>query len=98
VNAQVLGVSVDFRDANKAFVEKLGLTYPILTDLQRTMSRDYGALNDDPAMVKSRIATYLRNKRSWFVIDKEGFIRYMKVDSSTLVPSDELIEVVKKYN
>ena len=37
-------------------------------------------------------------KRSWFVIDKEGFIRYMKVDSNTLVPSDELIQVVKKYN
>ena len=43
-------------------------------------------------------SVYLRHKRSWFVIDKEGFIRYMKVDSNTLVPSDELIQVVKKYN
>jgi peroxiredoxin Q/BCP len=99
VNAQVLGVSVDFRDANKAFGEKFGLTYPLLTDLSRSFGRDYRTLNDDPAMAKtSRVSVYLRHKRSWFVIDKEGFIRYMKIDSSTLVPSDELIEVVRKYN
>ena len=68
-----------------------------MTDLQRTMSRAYESLNEDPEMVKSRIATYLRAKRAWFVIDKQGFIRYMKVESTSLVPSDELIEVVKKY-
>jgi len=89
---------VDFLDANRAWAEKLGVTYPIMTDLQRTMSRAYETLNDDPAMATTRIATYLRNKRSWFVIDKQGFIRYMKIESTSLVPSDELIEVVKKYN
>jgi hypothetical protein len=31
------------------------------------------------------------------VIDKQGIIRYMKIDASTLVPSDELIEVIKKH-
>lgn len=50
-------------------------------------------------MAKSqRVSVYLRHKRSWFVIDKQGFIRYMKIESNQLVPSDELIEVVKKYN
>ena len=62
------------------------------------MSRAYESLYDDPAMANSsQISTYLRSKRSWFVIDKEGFIRYMKIESTTLVPSDELIEVAKKY-
>ena len=28
MNAQVLGISVDFNDANKAWGEKLGLKYP----------------------------------------------------------------------
>ena len=94
-----MGVSVDFLDANRAWAEKLGLTYPIMTDLQRAMSRAYESLNDDPAMATSnRIPTYLRAKRAWFVIDKQGFKRYMKVESTSLVPSDELIEVVKKYN
>ena len=67
--------------------------------MQRSFLRDYDALNDDPAMAKSnRVTTYLRAKRSWYVIDKQGFIRYMKIESSSLVPTDELVEVVKKYN
>ena len=62
------------------------------------MSRAYESLNDDAAMVKSaRIGQYLRSKRAWFVIDKQGIIRYMKIESPSLIPSDELIEVVKKY-
>ena len=98
MNAQVLGVSVDFPDANRAFAEKLGLTYPLLSDRAREMSRAYESIFDDAAMVNtSRISVYLRAKRAWFVIDKEGIIRYMKVGSKQLVPSDELIDVVKKY-
>jgi peroxiredoxin len=77
----------------------MGVTYPILSDMPRSMLRAYESLNDDPEMAKSnRISTYLRAKRAWFVIDKQGFIRYMKVESSSLVPTDELIDVVKKYN
>lgn len=89
---------MDFLDANRAWAEKLGVTYPILSDLPRTMLRAYDSLNDDPEMAKSnRINTYLRAKRSWFVVDKQGIIRYMKVESSSLVPTEELIDVVKKY-
>ena len=89
---------MDYLDANRHFAEKLGVTYPMLTDGPRTMLRAYEALYDDPEMVKSnRIGAYLKAKRAWFVIDKEGIIRYMKVESRSLVPSDELIEVVKKH-
>ena len=89
---------MDFLDASRAFAEKLGLTYPLLSDAQRAMSRAYESLYDDAAMAgTARISTYLRAKRAWFVIDKQGIIRYMKVESSSLVPSDVLIEVVKKY-
>jgi peroxiredoxin len=94
----VLGVSVDFLDANRAWADKMGVTYPLLSDTRRTMLREYGALNDDPEMAKgNRITTYLRGKRAWFVIDKQGFIRYMNVGSRSLVPADELIEVVRKH-
>jgi peroxiredoxin len=90
---------VDFLDANRAWGEKMGVTYPILSDLQRTMLRSYDALFDDPEMAKSnRINVYLRAQRAWYVIDKQGIVRYMKVGSTSLIPSDELIEVVKKHN
>ena len=90
---------MDFLDANRAWVEKMGVTYPILSDTQRNMLRAYGALNDDPAMITTkRISQYLRGKRSWFVIDKQGIIRFMKIDSDDYVPSEVMIEVVKKYH
>ena len=89
---------MDFLDANRAWGEKLAVTYPLLSDLQRSMLRSYDALNDDPAMVKSGVVTYLRAKRAWYVIDKKGIVRYMRVGSTSLIPSDELIEIVKKYD
>lgn len=96
----MLGISVDFNDANKAFAEKLGLTYPLLSDVRRQMAKAYGILNDDPAMANDpqRIPAYLRTKRSWFVIDKEGVVRYVKTTEprEPLVPNDEILEVLKK--
>jgi peroxiredoxin len=99
VKAQVLGVSVDFNDANKAWAEKLGLTYPLLSDVRRQVSRAYGVLFDDAAMANdpTKIPLYLRAKRSWFVIDKEGVIRYAKTtEPQELVPNDEILEVLRK--
>lgn len=62
------------------------------------MTRAYGVLNDDPAMAQDkRIGTYLRAKRSWFVVDKEGVIRYARVtDPRGVVPNDEILEVLGK--
>jgi glutaredoxin-dependent peroxiredoxin len=100
LNAQVLGISVDFNDANKAWAEKLGLTYPLLSDVRRQMAKAYGVLQDDPAMASDpqRIPAYLRAKRSWFVIDMEGVVRYTKTTEprEPLVPNDEILEVLKK--
>lgn len=90
---------MDFNAANQAWAKQLGLTYPLLSDGRREMSRAYESLYDDPAMINTpRITAYLRSKRSWFVIDKQGIIRYIKIESNQLVPSDELIEVVRKHN
>ena len=99
-NAQVLGISVDFNAANQAWAEKIGLTYPLLSDARRAMSRAYGVLNDDPTAANDpkRIAGYLRSKRAWFIIDKTGVIRYMRLDDPRgLVPSEEMLAVVEKY-
>ena len=93
----MLGISVDFNDANKAWAEKIGLTYPLMTDVRRVMSRDYGILNDDPTAAQDpkRIAGYLRAKRSWFIVDKDGIVRYARVtDPRGLVPNDEILEVL----
>lgn len=97
-NAQVLGISVDFNAANTVFAEKLGLKFPLLSDTRRVMTRAYGVLNDNPAMANdARIAGYLRAKRSWFIIDREGIIRYAKVeDPRGIMPNDDLLEALEK--
>ena len=98
-NAQVLGISVDFNDANKAWAEKLGITYPLLSDLFRTMSTAYGTLYDDPAMVSGEgfdPILYRRNKRAFMIIDMEGVVRYNKTTPPLeLVPTEELLNIVK---
>jgi peroxiredoxin len=57
-------------------------------------------LNDNPALAQdpARIAGYLRAKRSWFIIDKEGVVRYARVsdDQRLLVINDELLAVLAK--
>jgi peroxiredoxin len=91
-------VSVDFNDANKAWAEKIGLSYPLLSDVRREMSRAYDVLFDDPAMAADpkRIPVYLRSKRAWFVIDKEGVIRYAKTtEPRDIIPNDELLQVLQ---
>lgn len=91
-------MSVDFNDANKAFAEKLGLTYPLLSDARRQVSREYGVLYDDPAMADDpkKIPIYLRAQRSWFVIDKQGVVRFAQINApQDILPNDELLEVLR---
>ena len=96
----MLGVSVDFNDANKAWAEKIGLTYPLLSDAQRLMSRAYGTLFDDPKMSENpdQIRLYLRAKRAWFVIDKAGVIRYTKITDPRdfMPPNNEILKVLSE--
>jgi len=94
-----LGVSVDFNDANIAWAEKLGLTYPLLSDVQRQVSKSYEVLYDDPEMANDpkKIPIYLRSKRAFFVIDQEGVIRFAKVTEprDTTPPSEDMLKVIK---
>jgi peroxiredoxin len=56
-------------------------------------------LQDDPAMAQdaARIPQYLRSKRSWFIVDKNGVVVYARVtDPRGLVPNDEMLEVLSK--
>ena len=96
-----MGVSVDFNDANKAWAEKIGLTYPLLSDARRQMSRAYEVIFDDPAMANDpqKIPLYLRSKRAWMVIDKEGVVRFVKIGAPRDItpPSDEMLQVIQNF-
>jgi peroxiredoxin len=72
-NAQVFGISVDTFFTLKAFQEQQKLTFPLLSDFNKQVIRDYGVFNEDMIGLKG-IA-----KRAVFVIDKDGIVRHREV-------------------
>jgi peroxiredoxin Q/BCP len=76
-DAKVLGISVDSREQNKAFAESLGVTFPILSDEQKTVSRRYDVL-----IPLLRLA-----HRVTFVIDRQGIIRQIIKGGDAIDPS-----------
>lgn len=92
-------MSVDVNDANKAFAEKMGITYPLLSDARRQMTKAYGVLFDDPKLAQdpATIGRYLRAKRAWFVIDKQGVIRFAQTNEPRdLLPNDDILKVLNE--
>ena len=73
VNAQVLGVSVDTFFAQKAWADAQKLNFPLLSDFNKTVIRQYGVVNPDMIGMKD-IA-----KRAVFVIDRNGVVRHREV-------------------
>ena len=88
LDTQVLGVSVDHIGAQKAFAEKLGLTYPLLDDFSRDIVQKYGVMDDDPKSAYFRYA-----KRAYVIIDKEGMVRYQHImdHAGHLLDSEEIL-------
>ena len=72
LNAEVLGVSVDAPFSNAAFAEKNKLNFPLLSDYAREAVRAYGVELNDFANMPG----YTAAKRSVFVIDGDGTVRY----------------------
>jgi len=68
LEAQVIGISPQSVDSHERFRGKYGLTVPLLSDPERSVIRAYGALG--PAGLV---------RRSIFIVDPEGFVRYRHV-------------------
>ena len=83
---------MDVPGALRAFAEKLGLTYPLLSDFSRDTVKKYGVMYDDPNEARFRMA-----KRAYFVIDKQGIIRYQHImeEARHLLDPAEIFNTVK---
>jgi len=68
-NAQVLGISVDLPYSLKRFKEAEGLNFPLLSDFDRRVIRDYGVVDEHFSGFTSGVA-----RRSVFVIHPSGKI------------------------
>ena len=78
VETQVFGISTDNTPSQKAFAEKLSLTFPLLSDFaKRQVAADYGVLIADRGFAN----------RATFVIDTEGRIQHIEEGSGALDPT-----------
>jgi|SRR5579862_6390911 len=76
-DTQVLGISMDSPFSNKAWKEKINVTFPLLSDWGGDVTRQYGLYND-----KIKIG-----RRVNFLIDKEGKIANIQVDRDAVDPA-----------
>ena len=84
LKAQIIGISVNDPFSNKAFAEKNRLPFPILSDYNRQVIKAYGIETTDFVGLKG----YSVAKRSIFIIDKNGVIRYVWTTEDPSVEPD----------
>jgi thioredoxin-dependent peroxiredoxin len=87
LDAQVVGISAQSIDSHEAFSGKHGLAFPLLADTDKAVAGLYGTLG--PLGFP---------RRSVFIIDRTGTIRYVHraIAGLTYRPVSELIDELEK--
>jgi peroxiredoxin (alkyl hydroperoxide reductase subunit C) len=77
--ASVVGISIDSVYSHDAWARHHGLSYPLLSDIHRTACQAYGVYNAE------------RNcaRRSIFVVDRAGIVRFKEVYGPGQLPDLE---------
>ena len=74
MESEVVAISVDSPFTLERFKQDQQLNFPLLSDFNKEISRAYGSLYEDFVLGMKGVS-----KRSAFVIDKDGVIRYAEV-------------------
>lgn len=87
-----MGISADHAATLDAFVKQNGTKHLLLSDFRRTMLPAYGAMETNEASPIYRYA-----KRAYFVIDREGVVRYAKIQQNPLelLNPEEVLQALK---
>jgi glutaredoxin-dependent peroxiredoxin len=90
LNCKVFGISTDSPFALDAWAREQGYQFPLLSDYNRDVSRAYGSLYEELLGFKGV------SKRSAFVIDREGKVRFAYVSDQGNVPDFDAIKTCLK--
>ena len=88
-----MGVSADHAATLQAFVKQQGTKHLLLSDFRRTMLPAWGAMETNEQSPMFRYA-----KRAYFVIDRQGVVRYQKIQANALDLLDpgEVLKALKE--
>ncbi len=90
MNANVYGISVDMPFSLNKFKAEQNINFPLLSDFNKEASANYGSIYQDWILGLKGVS-----KRSAFVIDKAGIVRYAEVlEDATKIPDFEAIKKV----
>lgn len=88
LEAQILAVSVDSPYALARWKEEQQFNFPLLSDFNKTVSKKYDTLYKEFGLGLKGVS-----KRSAFVIDKEGIVRYAEVlENAGELPNFEAVK------
>jgi peroxiredoxin len=87
-----VGISADHAATLEAFAKQNNVKHLLLSDFRRSMLDKYDALEKNEASPIYRYA-----KRAYFVIDREGVVRYKKVMDNPLelLNPEEVLQAMK---
>ena len=77
---------MDSPAANAAFAKQIGLTFPLLSDMNRKMLKTYGILKGYDVQNE----TYEWALRANIIIDKQGIIQFVEEGDSAVDPNTAL--------
>ncbi|MCE2960581.1 MAG: redoxin domain-containing protein [Akkermansiaceae bacterium] len=78
LDAKVFGISGDGPFAQEAWAQRDGITLPLLSDYEHTVAKDYGVAYEQFVPEANLIMGGVP-KRSAFLIDKQGIVRFVDV-------------------
>lgn len=79
-------MSLDSPAANAAFAKQIGITFPLLSDMNRKMLKSYGILKGYDVQNE----TYEWARRANIVIDKQGTVQFVEADDGAVDPNTAL--------
>ncbi|RLE22144.1 MAG: hypothetical protein DRJ65_14510 [Acidobacteria bacterium] len=93
--AEVLTISVDDVEHNAKVVKSLSLEFPILSDAENEVIRDWGVVDKEGGIGGVDIA-----RPATFILDAEGIIRWRALASNWRVRSspEEIIEAIHRMD
>lgn len=92
VGLQPVGIGVDSVFVLRVFKQTYNFPFPLLSDYDKKASRDYGLLQGTPGVFGYKGVV----RRSVFVVDKRGVLRYKWVADDSNEPNyDEIVKIAK---
>lgn len=88
-----MGVSADHPATLDAFTKQNGVKHLLLADFRRQMLPQYDALETN-----EQSPIYRYGKRAYFVIDREGVVRFKKIQTNALdlLKPEEVLQALKE--